>query len=78
MEAQHGVRYRVNVATSTKGYHSYDATVEITQDYALALDLMADEMEEEGVISIRTMILAESDALVAALEARYPNGERAL
>ena len=66
MEAQHGVRYRVNVATSTKGVHTYDATVEITE---------STETGMQDLDGVRDELLRQSDALVAALEARYPNGE---
>ena len=71
MEAQHGVRYRVNVSTSTKGYHSYDATVEITND----VHHESTEQGMQGLDGVRDELLRQSDALVAALEARYPNGE---
>jgi len=65
MESNHGVRIRVNVSTSTKGYHTWDATVEITDD----VDIPTRAITKD--------VLEQSDALVAALEARYPNGERA-
>ena len=72
MEAQHGVRYRVNVSTSTKGYHSYDATVEIT----VSEERMQSLIDGDNPFAMtRETLIAESDALVAALEARYPNGE---
>jgi hypothetical protein len=88
MEAQHGVRYRVNVATSTKGYHTYDATVEFLAD-PHGIGLEADDVMEKPnsgmsfhvsrpnrLRAIREALIAESYALVASLEARYPNGER--
>jgi hypothetical protein len=72
MEAQHGVRYRVNVSTSTKGYHSYDATVEIT----VSEERMQSLIDAAGTAAAgAAAALIESDKLVAALEARYPNGE---
>ena len=72
MEAQHGVRYRVNVSTSTKGYHSYDATVEIT----VSEERMQSLIDGDNPFAMtREPLIAESAALVAALEARYPNGE---
>ena len=62
MEKQ--TRKRVEVSTSVKGVHTYSCTVEITGEYDEA-------MMTNGAI------LEEHDALVAALEARYPsaNGE---
>ena len=55
-EVSYKTRRRVNVSTSVKGVHSYDATVEII-----------DGSNEE--------VLAESDALVKALDLRYPAPE---
>ena len=46
-------RYRINIATSTKGVKTYDCTVDI-----------------EGVSMDE--VIAESDKLVALLDARYP------
>ncbi len=50
-------RYRVNVGTSVKGVKTYDCTVEINGDLA---------------VETKDLILAESDALVAELDKRYP------
>lgn len=52
-------RYRVNVTTSVKGIKTYDCTVDIQRS-----DADANEM--------RDTVLAESDALVAELDKRYP------
>ena len=63
-------RYRVNVGTSVKGVRSYDCTVELT--------FAGEEMEQKKVVQIhelsglRDLVLAESDALVKALDERYP------
>tara|TARA_Y100000310_G_C20493450_1_gene720375 strand:+ start:455 stop:916 length:462 start_codon:yes stop_codon:yes gene_type:complete len=72
-ESQHGVRFRVNISTSTKGYHTWDAKIEVHLEGLVVDEYLQSEDVRSGT---RTMILAESDALVAALEARYPNGER--
>ena len=56
-------RYRVNVSTSVKGVKSYDCTVEIN---------MTGEWASEGVESFKDATLAQSDALVAELDKRYP------
>ena len=58
-ETQASMRYRVNVSTSVKGVKTWDCTVEGTK----TIDGMGWSKEE---------VLAESDALVAALDARYP------
>ncbi len=50
---ERALRYRVNVATTSKGVKSFDCTV-------------------EGSGYVMAEILERSDALVAALEARYP------
>ena len=50
------VRKRVSVSVSTRGVHTWDCTVE---------DISPDGISNEA-------LLAESDALVAALESRYP------
>ncbi len=59
-------RYRVSVSTSVKGVKSYDCTVEIT----------ANEEAHNGpvmqVVEVKELIIAESDALVAELDKRYP------
>ncbi len=57
-------RYRVNVSTSTKGVHTFDCTVEMTADG------QANAALAEG--EIQKLVLAESDALVAELDKRYP------
>ena len=51
-------RYRVNISTSVKGVKSYDCTVEITSDCP--------------PLNMGTVILEESDTLVAELDKRYP------
>lgn len=53
MEIEKSVRRRVNVSTSVKGVHTFEATIEI----------------ENGT---QEELLAESDALVKALDTRYP------
>ena len=54
-------RYRVNVSTTAKGQKTFDCTVELTgSDMALTHD------------EARKQALAESDALVAELDKRYP------
>ena len=55
-------RYRVNVGTSVKGIKTFDCTIEITDS----------EAETEV---LRDAILKESDALVQALDKRYPPQE---
>ena len=55
-------RYRVNLATSTKGVVTPDQTVEITAVY--------EPGEEE--IDLKALIMAETDELHTALVARYP------
>jgi len=50
------VRKRVSVSVSTRGVHTWDCTVE---------DISPDGISNEA-------LLAESDALVAALQSRYP------
>lgn len=50
-------RVRINVSTSVKGQHTYDATVELVD--AMDTDLVA-------------QCLAESDRLIAMLDLRYP------
>jgi hypothetical protein len=64
MEAQHTVRYRVNVSVTSKGVYSFDCTVELSEGLSNQLT------------GIEERILLASDALVAALERRYANGER--
>lgn len=73
MESQHGVRFRVNISTSTKGYHTWDATVEMTDGFSM----ISEEAVELTPHAVQK-VLEQSDALVAALEERYPNGERAV
>ena len=53
------IRQRVGVSTSVKGIKTFDCTVEITSD----------SMTEEEQ---RAEQLKRSDALVKALDARYP------
>ena len=55
-------RYRVNLATSTKGVVSPDQTVEITAVY--------EPGEEEA--DLKAIIMAETDDLHSALVAKYP------
>lgn len=50
------IRQRVGVSTSVKGIHTFDCTVEIT------------DSEEASILEL----LNKSDALVAALDMRYP------
>ena len=50
------IRKRISVSISTRGVHTWDCTVE---------DVSPDGISNEA-------LLAESDALVAALESRYP------
>ena len=50
------VRKRVSVSISTRGVHTWDCTVEDTSPEGISNELL----------------LAESDALVAALQSRYP------
>ena len=50
------IRKRISVSISTRGVHTWDCTVE---------DVSTDGISNEA-------LLAESDALVAALESRYP------
>ena len=50
------IRKRISVSISTRGVHTWDCTVE---------DISPDGISNEA-------LLAESDALVAALESRYP------
>ena len=58
-------RYRVNVSRGMKGNISYDCTVEIT--------ITKDAFEEDLTANKgQPLILAESDALVAELDKRYP------
>ena len=54
-------RVRIEVGTSTKGVHTFSATVELVDDAAVYVpnDLPA-------------VVLAESDWLVAELNKRYP------
>ena len=56
-------RYRVSVSTSVKGIKSYDCTVEINTN---------NQEDSEAPEQIRTIMLQESDALVAELDKRYP------
>lgn len=56
-------RYRINVGTSVKGVKTFDCTVEVTA---------GGEWTDVDVKAIRDIALAESDALVAELEKRYP------
>lgn len=57
-------RVRIEVATSTKGVHTYSCTVEIVEEATVDIpnDLCA-------------AVLAESDWLVAELDRRYPAPE---
>jgi hypothetical protein len=59
-------RYRVNVSTSVKGVKTYDCTVELNVSLGL------DEATTNDAETHRKGILAESDALVAELDKRYP------
>ena len=52
-------RVRINIAITTKGVKTWDATVEAVDDNTPDVDLIADT-------------LAESDRLVRLLDARYP------
>lgn len=55
-------RYRVNISRSVKGVTTFDCTVEIV-----------DAADPEKVdVDLKPLILAESDALVAELDKRYP------
>ncbi len=56
-------RIRINVATSTKWVHTFDVTVE-------NLGATPEELREAGDIA-----LAESERLVALLDAKYPAPE---
>ncbi|KKM15630.1 hypothetical protein LCGC14_1694070 [marine sediment metagenome] len=56
-------RYRVNVGTSVKGVKSFDCTVEVTA---------TDDIESQIYEYLQRVSLAESDALVAELDKRYP------
>lgn len=51
------LRVRVNVATSTKGHKTFDCTIEMS-------GMISEDLEGQ--------ILKRTDALVAALDARYP------
>ncbi len=63
MEAnQPQIRYRVNVSRTTKGAYSWDCTVEMVWAVEPGIDLLP----------LRANVLAESDALKEALNARYP------
>ena len=55
-------RIRINVATSVRGVKTYNATMELVR-------------EDLGTPAMLQDILAESDRLVAALDARYPKQE---
>ena len=57
-------RYRVNVSTSVKGVYTHDSTIEIS--------VTDNKWVEADTRAFRDSILAESDALVAELEKRYP------
>lgn len=57
-------RYRVNVGTSVKGVKTYDCTVEI--------NITNDESDSYPPEYLKDKSLAESDALVAELDKRYP------
>jgi hypothetical protein len=61
-EVQKSVRVRINVSRSVKGVVTPEVTVELTGP------------ERWGDNSISQEALARSDALVAALEERYPVG----
>jgi len=61
-------RYRVNVGTSVKGIKSYDCTVEVTAN----TDENTPTDESYEPIVMHKIVLAESDALVAELDKRYP------
>ena len=56
-------RIRINVSTSTKGFHTFDVTVE-------NLGATPEELREAGDLA-----LAESDRLVAELDRKYPAPE---
>ena len=51
MEIEAGKRYRINVSTSVKGIHTYDATVEI----------QGDNVTMEEVLMESTRLVAELD-----------------
>lgn len=61
-EVERSVRYRINVSTSVKGHKTYDCTVDATEN----ID------RDEGFME---SVLERSDALVAALDAKYPAPE---
>ena len=42
MEAENGKRYRINVSTSVKGVHTWDATVELQGDQVTMEEVLAE------------------------------------
>ena len=66
MIEQPRLRIRINVETSTKWFHSYSCTVE-------NLGATPEELREAADVA-----LAESDRLVALLDAMYPPGRNAI
>ena len=64
MEVEKSLRYRVNVAISTKGQKTWDCTVDFEQSQ--------DSMSMDGAVQSMMETLVLSDKLVKELEARYP------
>lgn len=62
-------RVRIEVGTSTKGVHTYSATVELVDEA-----WVKDPLETTVRNIVAEQVLEESDWLVAELDKRYPAG----
>jgi len=64
MEEKNRVRVRINISTSVKGVKTYDATIELVDEF----------VNQEDVKRLKGICLQEEDSLIAELDKRYPAG----
>jgi hypothetical protein len=64
IKSESRVRVRINVGTSVKGVKTYDATIELVDEF----------VNQEDVKRLKGICLQEKDSLIAELDKRYPAG----
>lgn len=70
-EQQPQVRIRINVGTSVKGIHTYDATVELTVPVEMIGAPNAKVPAAQHLNELSERVLAESARVVGLLDAQY-------
>lgn len=82
MDTPEQIRVRVNVSRSVKGVYTFDCTAELvvdahltTSDDGVGVRWATAEEKEAHYGGVRKAVLDQSDALVTALDAKYPQVE---